>query len=255
MEMSESIQNLATALAAAQFEIKPADLDAINPFLKNKYASLGSVIEAARPVLKAHGLSVSQFAEGSDGYVSVTTVLAHESGEWMRSTISLPLVDEKGKSGAQVAGSIITYLRRYALAAVLGMYADEDTDGNAPQATPQRRQRVAASKQVETPAQDAPAPYNGAQGAPHWTETQNWAVFWAYVKGDLRLTEDEAHAALHVESVRDFKGTKTEAMNELKEYALQKHTEALAAENAALNEADVDERTARELDARGRGLA
>ena len=59
------------------------------------------------------------------------TVLTHASGEWISSSLSLPLADEKGKSGAQVAGSIITYLRRYTLSAVLGMYSDEDTDGNS----------------------------------------------------------------------------------------------------------------------------
>ena len=55
----------------------------------------------------------------------------------MSSTLTLPVMDEKGKSTAQVAGSVITYLRRYALASVLGIYADEDTDGHTDSKKPE----------------------------------------------------------------------------------------------------------------------
>jgi hypothetical protein len=58
--------------------------------------------------------------------------LIHTSGQWIEDTISLPLGDEKGKSLAQVAGSIITYLRRYSYGAIVGLATDEDTDGNQP---------------------------------------------------------------------------------------------------------------------------
>ena len=133
MNKSESIANLAAALKKAQAEMPPAGFDATNPFLKNKYASLGSVIDTAKPILEKHGLSVSQVAVGDGKAVGVTTILMHSSGEWLEGTISLDVGDEKGKSTAQVAGSILTYLRRYSLASILNMYTDEDTDGNAPQ--------------------------------------------------------------------------------------------------------------------------
>ena len=127
---SESIAHLAAALAAAQGELGAVAMNSTNPFFKNRYADLGAVIEAAKPVLARHGLSVAQLATSEPGQVGVTTLLLHASGEWLRSTIYLPLSEERGKSSAQMAGSIITYLRRYALAAVLGMYADEDADGS-----------------------------------------------------------------------------------------------------------------------------
>jgi hypothetical protein len=104
--------------------------DSKNPFLKNDYASLGAIIAGARPVLAKHGLSVSQLAFGEDGVAGVETVLMHTSGEWISSSISMPVGEEKGKSSAQVAGSIVTYLRRYSLASILGIYSDEDGDGN-----------------------------------------------------------------------------------------------------------------------------
>src|SRR5512136_2727981 len=61
MTRSESITHLATALARAQSEMPVAVFDATNPFLKSKYASLGAVIQASRPILAKHKLSLVQF--------------------------------------------------------------------------------------------------------------------------------------------------------------------------------------------------
>ena len=126
---SESIQSLAAALAKAQAEFPAVPFNATNPFLKNKYADLGAVIETARPVLAKNGISFTQMPTSEAEYIGVTTVLMHASGEFVSSTIMLQAGEERGKSQAQVAGSVITYLRRYALASMLGLYADEDTDG------------------------------------------------------------------------------------------------------------------------------
>ena len=131
MNHSETIGKLAEALSRAQAEMHAAKFNAVNPFLKNNYADLGSIIDTAKPTLGKYGLAVTQHPFNEGDRVGVETVLTHASGEWISSSLSLPLADEKGKSGAQVAGSIITYLRRYTLSAVLGMYSDEDTDGNS----------------------------------------------------------------------------------------------------------------------------
>jgi hypothetical protein len=155
MNKSESIKELAGALAKAQAELKPAAMTATNPFLHNKYADLGSVIESARPVLAAHDLAVSQLVGGSDD-ISVTTLLMHASGEWIESTVSMKPGDEKGKSLAQVAGSIITYLRRYSLASILGMYADEDGDGNEPRKPAQAATPKPAAQAAPEPKPEAP---------------------------------------------------------------------------------------------------
>ena len=150
MQKSESIKELASALTKAQAEMPAIKFDSKNPFLKNDYASLGAIIAGARPVIAKHGLSVSQLTFGEDGVAGVETVLMHTSGEWISSSISMPVGEEKGKSSAQVAGSIVTYLRRYSLASILGIYSDEDGDGNAPeQANPNRRRTA-------TPRPDEP---------------------------------------------------------------------------------------------------
>lgn len=135
MNKSDSIKELATALAKFQGEVTAAPFNSTNPFLKNRYADLGSIIQTAKPILAKHGLAVSQLVESDDDpRVGVTTIVMHSSGEWISSTVWMERGEEKGKSAAQVAGSIISYLRRYALSAALGMHADDDTDGNQPPA-------------------------------------------------------------------------------------------------------------------------
>ncbi len=132
MNKSEGIQNLAAALSKAQAELPAIKFDSVNPFLKNGYASLGAVIAGSRSVLAKFGLAVTQLTFGEDGVIGVETVLTHSSGEWISERVSMQAGEERGKSSAQVAGSIVTYLRRYALASILGIYADEDGDGNEP---------------------------------------------------------------------------------------------------------------------------
>lgn len=151
---SESIGNLAKALSAAQGDMGPAAMTATNPFLKNKYADLGEIIKASKTALAKHGLAVSQPVTNTDSGIAVTTILMHESGEWLESTVELPLTEERGKSMAQAAGSVITYLRRYSLAAMIGVYADEDTDGN--EAKPANGK--AQHPPIEPPVVERPAP-------------------------------------------------------------------------------------------------
>lgn len=128
MNHSESIGNLATALRRAQSEMPKAKFNMTNPYYKSRYADLGSVIEASEPSLSKYGLSIVQFpASDFDGRVGVTSVLMHDSGEWLEETILVPLGDTN--KPAEKAGIAITYLRRYARAAITQVVAEEDTDG------------------------------------------------------------------------------------------------------------------------------
>ena len=131
MTCSETITHLAAALAKAQAEMPVAVFDATNPFLKSKYASLGAVIHASRPILAKHKLSLVQFPISDATGIGVESILTHESGEFVAERISIPLTEEKGKTKVQCAGSTLTYLRRYSWASILGMYSDEDSDGVA----------------------------------------------------------------------------------------------------------------------------
>ena len=97
-----------------------------NPFFNSSYADLHTVITSAVPYLSKYGLSVSQGNEVIPKAVCVTTTLLHQSGQWLRSKIKLPLE----KVNAQGVGSAITYGRRYGLAAMVGI-AQKDDDGNS----------------------------------------------------------------------------------------------------------------------------
>lgn len=130
MKKSESISKLSMALSKAQAEMPVVKMNSQNPFLKNKYADLGAVIETSRLVLAKYELAVTQFPTSDGDKIGVTTCLAHSSGEWIEGTIFINSTDSKGLSVAQSAGVVISYLRRYAWASVLGLYADEDTDGH-----------------------------------------------------------------------------------------------------------------------------
>ena len=127
MNHSESIAKLATALSIVQGKLSHAKKDSANPFFKSKYADLESVWDACRSLLAENGLAVMQFpGEFVDGTMSLNTVLTHSSGEYMSYLMSVPVT----KPDAQGAGSALTYMRRYALAAVVGVVQADD-DGNA----------------------------------------------------------------------------------------------------------------------------
>lgn len=128
MNKSENIKNLAAALARFQAEIQNPKNTADNPYYKSKYAPLQDVLNIARPLLAKHGLSVLQIPGGDGEHISVTTLLMHDSGEWIESD---PLILKTDKPTAQGAGSAITYGRRYCLSAVLGISSEDDDDGNS----------------------------------------------------------------------------------------------------------------------------
>lgn len=125
-EQSETVGKLFEALSKAQSKIEGAKKDSKNPHFGNKYADLASVWDACRKALTEQGLCVVQTFEpaGIEGTVVVTT-LGHSSGEWVRSKLYVPLT----KRDAQGLGSAVTYGRRYALAAIVGV-SPEDDDGN-----------------------------------------------------------------------------------------------------------------------------
>ena len=127
MLKSEEINELAAAISMAQGEIENASKNSANPHFKSKYADLAEVINCIRPVFSKHGLSVTQFPSYEGGVVSVETVIAHKSGQWMSGTISAPV----SKQDAQGVGSATTYCRRYSLAAVACLAQEDDDAENA----------------------------------------------------------------------------------------------------------------------------
>lgn len=125
MEKSSSIKNLAAALILFHTKVDSIKKDANNPFFKSKYASLSNILEHIQIPLAEAGLSFVQVPTGEGG---LTTILMHaDSGEF----VTGEYIMRPAKSDPQSIGSAITYQRRYALCAVLGLNIEEDDDGNA----------------------------------------------------------------------------------------------------------------------------
>lgn len=124
-------KNLAIALVAFHKEASGlVPFDSENPYFKSRYSSLGAIINHINKHAPKHGLSWVQFpVTGYEGMrIGVKTIILHESGESLESDFTIAFVGTKNP--AQEAGAIITYLRRYGLAAAFGLYADEDNDAN-----------------------------------------------------------------------------------------------------------------------------
>jgi len=139
MEKSESIKNLAIALCKFQGTVEKIVKTATNPFFKSKYASLADILDVIREPLQVNGLSFVQFPEGESG---LTTMLMHESGEHITATYIMKPV----KNDPQGQGSAITYQRRYALGAILGLNIDDDDDGT------QASKQTAPKSNTQAPA-------------------------------------------------------------------------------------------------------
>lgn len=159
---SPSYAKLAAALAKAQGVMGGAKKDSTNPHLKSKYADLASVWEACRGPLSANDLAIVQFPEASGATVTVRTMLLHSSGEYLETSISATGKD----STPQTIGSVITYLRRYSLAAMVGI-APEDDDGQSAQpGAPASNQTAKSTAQTPKPA----APTAPATPSPDWSK-------------------------------------------------------------------------------------
>jgi len=145
MNKSDSIAEIAGALAKAQSEIANAHKKSVNPHFRSSYADLAEVLNTVRPVFASHDMSVIQAPEYGDGIVTVETMITHSSGEWIASSVSAPV----SKQDAQGVGSAITYCRRYGLAAMAGI-AQEDDDGNGAVQGPGKAKAKATDAQVKT---------------------------------------------------------------------------------------------------------
>lgn len=129
---SQALDKIAPALVAAIAEMPALEMDGKNPYFKSRYTTLGAVISATREILARHGLAVTQQVTSNEtgDAVGINTVILHESGQYMswQALVKIPGDSNPG----QEAGKLITYLRRYSLAAALNLYSDEDIDANTP---------------------------------------------------------------------------------------------------------------------------
>lgn len=171
---SREIGELAAAMAKAQASMEGAAKDSDNPFFKSKYADLESVWSACRKALTSNGMAVVQTTEFCADGVIVVTTLIHSSGQWMRGRLFMPLADKK----PQAFGSAMTYARRYALAAIAGVYQVDDDAEAAEGRTTQTRRREPKGQPAEETESSLPT-FDGIQ--------------WPEFKDRMKRSSDAAH--------------------------------------------------------------
>ncbi len=130
------------ALCKFQGSVETIVKTATNPFFKSKYANLADILDVIREPLQVNGLSFVQFPVEENG---LTTMLMHESGEYIQATYFMKPV----KNDPQGQGSAITYQRRYALGAILGLNIDDDDDGNQASKQPAQPRNTAQPATVK----------------------------------------------------------------------------------------------------------
>lgn len=160
IKRSDSTKLLIAALGQFQAEVTPVPKTSTNPFFKSKYADLPTVVEHTRRLLTKHGLLITQLPGDNGDSPTLITMLAHVSGEWMEAETPLMLA----KEDPQAQGSAITYMRRYAYCAVLGIVADDDDDAESAMRRPsQQVQPAQAGTFTPDPAHTTYETINGEQ--------------------------------------------------------------------------------------------
>lgn len=154
MTQSENVKSLLGALTKAQAEFVTLPKDKTG--YGYKYTDLDTVITTVRPILARHGLGFMQSLTTQDGKNALATRLFNAEGEYIEDTVQLPEIAMAKTNAAQNMGAAITYMKRYALCALLGISSDEDTDA----ATPQNQESPSPAKK-EAPAPKAPPALKG----------------------------------------------------------------------------------------------
>ena len=204
MNHSEEINELATALSKAQGAMGASGKSGTNPFFKHAYATFDDVLAAVKKPLANNDLAFVQLIDKNGEGPVLITMLMHKSGQYIKSGTPLTAIPSKGTNALQDFGKAVTYMKRYALAAMLGVASDMDDDGNS-------------ADKVEVDF-DATEPIAPKGKAPHWIEDRTVQKrFWAkwHAEG---LSNDDVHNALQVGSVKDYVGTMDEALAEITAY-------------------------------------
>ena len=192
---SNDITQLAKAMLAVQKQLNPATKDATNPYTRSRYATLNAVMDACKTALLDNGIWLTQITVPSEpGTIALLTKLTHaETGQYQASVTVLPLQ----KPDCQGAGSAITYARRYALTAMLGIVTEDDDDGESaklpprptrpmPSPQPQAQPQVQSQDQLDLPQ---------IAGVTYRNTTMADGRSYVIATGDTRPGKDRLHAA------------------------------------------------------------
>jgi hypothetical protein len=231
MRHSDQLDQLASSLAVVQASIEDAPKDKVNPHFKSKYADLATILQTVRPILAANGLSVTQTTGVTpEGAMVLTTTLLHKSGQWMSGDYLL----EPAQRTPQGMGSAMTYGRRYALAAIVGIAQDDD-DGNAASDRYNGHQQAPRYEQP-APRQAAPQATPAAPSDPFdkWITaaatklgTNKWAVIGHLCK-HFEVAGDQGQRWQAIKTMWLDPQDKLDLIEELRAYEAQRNANDVA---------------------------
>ena len=129
MKQSENITELLAALEVVQSEMPTMPKN--SQAYEYKYTDLDTITQTIKPILHKHALAyIQSIGSTMQGQVTLTTRLFNSNGQYIEDTVTLPVITSAKNHEAQTLGMSITYMRRYALCAMLGITSDEDVDAN-----------------------------------------------------------------------------------------------------------------------------
>lgn len=199
--------DFAKALVKAQQELPAIEKDGRNPHFRSEFVTLDHLLAEVLPVLNRNGLGLAQFPTANDlGQPTLTTIIYHESGDTLSHSMPLFL----SKQDPQGQGSAITYARRYAVAAALGISDEKDDDAEATRSTGGAGDAATPTRPRVSPSPGAPQP--GAAASPVETPEQKklrWEKAWdaqtapKLVEAIAKFEDaDELRMCLEIESER-----------------------------------------------------
>ena len=196
---SEDQAELAAALAKAQAAIRSAELDRSNPHLKNRYATLQSVIRATRPHLGANDLSLTCAPLFEDGRAGVLWTLRHASGQYESGVLLMPLGQARGVNPSQQCGAVISYASRYVRMHLLACAAGDDTDAAQDGDRAPTRKRDQPTRPQSTKRNQPTRHQSVAEGPKVDTKSPAWRA-WQVRLGDGHPTLKYEHVAAWCEA-------------------------------------------------------
>jgi len=196
------------AFVGMQADMRSPPFDRTNPAFKSGYASLASVMETVRPILHRHGFAVLQEIGEAEGRLTVTTTLLHTSGESVAHRCA-----HKSSDNIQQVGSAISYLRRYAIMAMLGVVGEVDDDGEAAESKPAKQAKAVVKKSVTTEAAPAGETYSPIRVTPAQTKGPNPKDFYRVQLADRqgRIFEASTWSSTTADMLQEYVGRRVGA--------------------------------------------
>ena len=175
-----------------------------------KYTDLDTITQTIKPILHNHGIGYIQSVGGlsMDG-MTLTTRIFNKAGQYIEDTAALPAINSTKNNAAQTLGMSITYMRRYALCAMLGITSDEDVDANTDNTAsrPSDTRTPQPPKQAARPKQPAKLPFTpkGGESTPEEKARIKELCEAKYANGKRVFSNEE------IKAYSGYRATKTAA--------------------------------------------